>query len=60
MVNSIGLPNKGLEGYLAEDLPALAALPVPLIVNVMGSTREEVADARGGRRRPRRGGRASS
>jgi dihydroorotate dehydrogenase (NAD+) catalytic subunit len=43
MVNSIGLPNKGLEGYLAEDLPALAALPVPLIVNVMGSTREEVA-----------------
>src|SRR4051812_40500698 len=43
MVNSIGLPNKGLEGYLAEDLPALAGLPVPLIVNVMGSTREEVA-----------------
>jgi dihydroorotate dehydrogenase (NAD+) catalytic subunit len=26
MVNSIGLPNKGLEGYLAEDLPALSAL----------------------------------
>jgi len=43
MINSIGLPNKGLEGYLAEDLPKLAALPVPLIVNVMGSAREEVA-----------------
>jgi dihydroorotate dehydrogenase (NAD+) catalytic subunit len=43
MINSIGLPNKGLEGYLAEDLPKLAALPVPLIVNVMGFTREEVA-----------------
>ncbi len=43
MVNSIGLPNKGLEGYLAHDLPQLAALPVPLIVNVMGFTREEVA-----------------
>jgi dihydroorotate dehydrogenase (NAD+) catalytic subunit len=43
MINSIGLPNKGLHGYLAEDLPQLAELPVPLIVNVMGFTREEVA-----------------
>jgi dihydroorotate dehydrogenase (NAD+) catalytic subunit len=43
MINSIGLPNKGLAGYLAEDLPELARLPVPLIVNVMGFTREEVA-----------------
>ena len=43
MINSIGLPNKGLHGYLAEDLPKLAELPVPLIVNVMGSTREDVA-----------------
>jgi dihydroorotate dehydrogenase (NAD+) catalytic subunit len=43
MINSIGLPNKGLDGYLAEDLPRLAELPVPLIVNVMGSTREDVA-----------------
>jgi dihydroorotate dehydrogenase (NAD+) catalytic subunit len=43
MINSIGLPNKGLRGYLAEDLPRLAELPVPLIVNVMGSRREDVA-----------------
>jgi dihydroorotate dehydrogenase (NAD+) catalytic subunit len=43
MINSIGLPNKGLQGYLAEDLPRLARLPVPLIVNVMGFSREEVA-----------------
>jgi dihydroorotate dehydrogenase (NAD+) catalytic subunit len=43
MINSIGLPNKGLDGYLAHDLPQLAELPVPLIVNVMGSTREDVA-----------------
>jgi dihydroorotate dehydrogenase (NAD+) catalytic subunit len=43
LINSIGLPNKGLAGYLAEDLPQLAELPVPLIVNVMGSTREQVA-----------------
>ncbi|HST34853.1 MAG TPA: hypothetical protein VLJ80_15190, partial [Solirubrobacteraceae bacterium] len=26
MINSIGLPNKGLDGYLAEDLPQLAEL----------------------------------
>jgi len=53
MINSIGLPNKGLDGYLAEDLPQLAELlaeavgsdgaPVPLITNVMGSTGEELA-----------------
>jgi dihydroorotate dehydrogenase (NAD+) catalytic subunit len=43
MMNSIGLPNKGLHGYLAHDLPELAALPVPLIVNVMGFNRDEVA-----------------
>jgi dihydroorotate dehydrogenase (NAD+) catalytic subunit len=43
LLNSIGLPNKGLRGYLAEDLPRLAELPVPLIVNVMGSSPEEVA-----------------
>jgi dihydroorotate dehydrogenase (NAD+) catalytic subunit len=43
MMNSIGLPNKGLDGFVAEDLPKLAELPVPLIVNVMGFTRDEVA-----------------
>ena len=26
LINSIGLPNKGLDGYLAEDLPQLASL----------------------------------
>ena len=41
MINSIGLPNKGLEGFFAEDLPLLAELPVPLIVSVMGTSREE-------------------
>jgi dihydroorotate dehydrogenase (NAD+) catalytic subunit len=40
MINSIGLPNKGLEGFLAEDLPRLAELPVPLIVSVMATDRE--------------------
>jgi dihydroorotate dehydrogenase (NAD+) catalytic subunit len=42
LVNSIGLPNKGLDGYLREDLPRLAELPVPLITNVMGATAEEL------------------
>jgi dihydroorotate dehydrogenase (NAD+) catalytic subunit len=44
MINSIGLPNKGLVGYLEHDLPQLAELPVPLIVNVMGFTREQVGE----------------
>jgi dihydroorotate dehydrogenase (NAD+) catalytic subunit len=56
LVNSIGLPNKGLEGYIREDLPQLAELTtrlesrgedqswaVPLITNVMGSSAEELA-----------------
>jgi len=41
MINSIGLPNKGLEGFLAEDLPGLAELPVPLIVSVMATGHED-------------------
>lgn len=43
MVNSIGLPNKGLAGFLAADLPRLAELPVPLVVSVMGSSQEQFA-----------------
>jgi dihydroorotate dehydrogenase (NAD+) catalytic subunit len=43
MINSIGLPNKGLEGFLAEDLPQLAELPVPLVVSVMATSGEDFA-----------------
>ncbi len=53
LINSIGLPNKGLDGYVAEDLPKLAQLlaeaaepgaaPLALITNVMGSSAEEFA-----------------
>jgi dihydroorotate dehydrogenase (NAD+) catalytic subunit len=54
LINSIGLPNKGLHGYLAEDLPRLAGMralagpggqahEVPLITNVMGSSADEFA-----------------
>lgn len=43
MLNSIGLPNKGVDRFLAEDLPRLAELPVPLVVSVMGFTPDELA-----------------
>jgi dihydroorotate dehydrogenase (NAD+) catalytic subunit len=43
LINSIGLPNKGLAGFLREDLPRLAKLPVPLVVSVMGFSRDELA-----------------
>ena len=41
MINSIGLPNRGLEGFLEVDLPQLAELPVPLIVSVMATSHED-------------------
>jgi dihydroorotate dehydrogenase (NAD+) catalytic subunit len=49
LINSIGLPNNGLAGYLAEDLPELASLladlgSVPLVTNVMGSSAAEIAE----------------
>jgi dihydroorotate dehydrogenase (NAD+) catalytic subunit len=43
MINSIGLPNKGLERFLEIDLPELADLPVPLCVSVMGFGHDELA-----------------
>jgi len=43
LINSIGLPNKGLDGFLADDLPQLAELPVPLIVSVMGTSHDQFA-----------------
>jgi len=52
MINSIGLPNRGLAGYLEHDLPRLAALGVPLITNVMGAGADELVrlvDALGAR-----------
>jgi dihydroorotate dehydrogenase (NAD+) catalytic subunit len=66
LINSIGLPNKGLQGFLDSDLPEIAAIlggaggpaaggdaggpaagggaaGIPLIVSVMGFTRDELA-----------------
>src|SRR5581483_8375896 len=44
LINSIGLPNKGLTGFLDTDLPQLAELPVPLVVSVMGKSTEELTE----------------
>jgi len=41
MLNSIGLANPGLKGFLREKLPFLKTLAVPVIVNVAGEKLEE-------------------
>lgn len=41
LINSIGLPNRGIEGFIASDLPRLAELPVPLVVSVAGFSDDE-------------------
>jgi dihydroorotate dehydrogenase (NAD+) catalytic subunit len=43
LMNSIGLPNRGIARFLRDDLVQLDALPVPVVVNVMGFSRAEVA-----------------
>jgi dihydroorotate dehydrogenase (NAD+) catalytic subunit len=59
LINSIGLPNRGLQGYMSEDLPRLAEIAarartacapgaaqagVPLITNVMAASAEELSE----------------
>ena len=41
LLNSIGLANKGIENFIAEDLPRLAELPAPIFASVAG---ENTAD----------------
>ena len=41
MINSIGLPGPGLDGFLEDDLGQLAELGVPLIVSVMADSAED-------------------
>lgn len=45
MLNSIGLPNRGLDAFVAEELPRLRALPCPLILNVGGFAGQEYVEA---------------
>ncbi len=44
MLNAVGLQNIGLESFLAEQLPLLRAIGVPIIVSILGETPEELAD----------------
>lgn len=44
MLNSIGLDNKGLEGWIAKELPHYSAYRCRLIVSVSGRTAEEYRD----------------
>jgi len=41
MLNSIGLENPGLKGFIKDHLPFLKILKTKIIVNVLGSTIEE-------------------
>lgn len=45
MLNSIGLQNPGLEGFVADHLPRLAALGVPLWVSVGGFSAADYASS---------------
>jgi len=44
MLNSIGLENPGIEGFLAEELHFLAKFDTPIIVNIAGESIEEYAE----------------
>ena len=42
MLNAVGLQNIGLEAFIAEKLPALRPLGVPIIVSILGDSAEDV------------------
>jgi len=44
MLNSIGLPNLGVAGFIAEKMPFLRTVSTKVIVNVAGKTEEEFAE----------------
>ncbi len=41
LINSVGLMNPGLEGFIEEEMPQLNQLDLPIIVNINGSTVED-------------------
>ena len=43
MLNSIGLQNVGIDGFLRDKLPFLRSLRTPLLVNIAGKSVEEFA-----------------
>jgi len=44
MLNSVGVQNVGLEAFLRDKLPLLAAVDTPLIVSVLGETLGEITE----------------
>lgn len=44
MLNSIGLENPGVEGFLREKLPLYDDIPTAVIVNIFGETMEEYGE----------------
>ncbi len=43
MLNSIGLPNPGIEAYVRDTLPLLRTLGAPLVINIAGHDASEFA-----------------
>jgi dihydroorotate dehydrogenase (NAD+) catalytic subunit len=44
LLNSIGLPGPGIEAFISDELPPLAALDIPVIVNIAGENEGEFLD----------------
>ncbi len=44
MINAIGLQGPGVEAFVRDDMPFLAARGVPAIVNIWGTSAEEYAE----------------
>lgn len=47
MLNSIGLPNPGMEKFVGTELPRLLGLPCPVIVNLGGFSPQEYGEGAG-------------
>lgn len=47
VLNSIGLENRGIDGFLREELPRYAGLKTRVICNIAGSTVEEFGELAG-------------
>jgi dihydroorotate dehydrogenase (NAD+) catalytic subunit len=44
LLNSIGLPNPGIEAYIETELPKLRTLGAPLVINIAGENAQEFAE----------------
>ena len=41
MINAIGIENPGIDGFIAQKLPALKTIGVPLIISILGHNEEQ-------------------